>query len=336
MTNIDQEYIIEVPGVSSELQSRAKKDIGILLKTIVAVADAWGMEFLLNRIRVTGCFEDDVNQLLNQRSGIAGYVATRNNARAIGKTLWVRSRQGDVGFAVIIDAEQIGTWALGNPLCLTTVLHELVHVLYEERHLKRLGVEEYTTAADTKERWLNGRATLLLDEFDADCLVDKLVGILAKNGDGQPWSLREMDETQGLDWVHWLLDRLNQTPRSVDEWARQFRTKQIENEDLAAAVVFHVNDLLTLLSHTASRYMETELWPDIVQQIKETHTSQRFFKEHLDNILDHLGDEQTPFEESVQILADAVEGIFYNFGLKFKTVPEDWYIFVDLEQSSAH
>ena len=75
MTNIGQEHTIEVPGVPSGLQPRAKEDIGILLNGIAAIADARGMKFLLNKIRVTDCFEDDVNRLLNKRSGRGGYDA---------------------------------------------------------------------------------------------------------------------------------------------------------------------------------------------------------------------------------------------------------------------
>ena len=46
--------------------------------------------------------------------------------------------------------------ALNNSRCLTTVLHEFIHVLREERHLERLGEEEYTADGDTWERWLDG------------------------------------------------------------------------------------------------------------------------------------------------------------------------------------
>ena len=329
MNNIGREHAIEVPGIPAELQSRAKADIGILFNAIAAAADAQGLQFLLNKIRVTDRFEDDVNRLLLERSGLTGYVAARNNAHAIGKTLWVRSQQGDLSFAVIIDAKQIGTWGLNNPRCLTTVLHELIHVLYEERHLKRLGEKEYTADADTRERWLDGWATSLLDEFDVDCLVDALVGGLATKDDGQPWSLRELDEAQGLDWVQGLLDRLNHVPRLVEEKVWEFRTRQIGIDDLATVVIPDIKDLLKLLSHTAARYMRTELWSDVVEQIKETNASQRFFKEYLDTILVQLDDAQLPFEESVQVVAHAVEGIFHNCGLSFQTVPEGVYISVD-------
>ena len=329
MTNIARESTIEVPGVPVGLQSLAKEDIGILLNAISTIADAQGIQFLLNKIRVTDCFEDDVNRLLNERSGLTGYVAARNNVHAIGKTLWIRSQQGDLSFAVIIDAKQIGSWGLKNPRCLTTVLHELIHVLYEERHFKRLGEEEYTADADTMERWLDGWASSLLDEFDVDRLVNALVGGLATKDDGQPWSLRELDAAQGIDWVQGLLDSLTQTPRLIEEQVWQFQTRQMGIDDLATVVIPDIEDLLKLLSHTASRYMGTELWPDIVERIKETDASQRFFKEHLDTILGQLDDAQLPFEESVQIVAHAVEGIFQNSGLSFQTVPEGVYMSVD-------
>ena len=329
MSNIVSEHTIEVPGVPAGLQSLAKKDIGILLRAIAGAAHAQGTQFLLNMIRVTDCFEDDVNRLLNERSGLTTYVASRNNAHAIGKTLWMRSELGDIGFAVIIDAKQIGSWSLKNPRCLTTVLHELIHVVYEERHLKRLGEEEYVADADTRERWLDGWATLLLDEFDVDRLVDGLVGEIAKKDDGQPWSLREMDEAQGVDCVQGLLDGLYQMPSSIEEKVRQFRTRQKGIDYLAMAVIPDVKDILRLLSHAASRYAGTESWPNIVERIKKTDASRRFFKENLDTILGQLYDAQLPFEESLQIVARAVERIFQNCGLSFQTVPEGVYIAVD-------
>ena len=139
MSNIGREHIIEVPGLPAGLQSTAKEDIGRLLDAIARVADKQGKQFLLDKVRVSDRFEDDVNRLLDERSGLNGYVAARRNAHAIAKTIWTRSPQGGIGFVVIIDASQIGPWAINNPLCLTTVLHELIHVLREERHLQRLG-----------------------------------------------------------------------------------------------------------------------------------------------------------------------------------------------------
>ena len=46
-------------------------------------------------------------------------------------------------------------------------------------------------------------------------------------------------------------------------------------DDLATAVIPHIKDLLRLLSHSASRYMGTELWPNIVEQIKDPVRLQR-------------------------------------------------------------
>ena len=328
MSNIGRDHIIEVPGIPPELQSTAKEDISRVLAAIATVADKQGMQFLLDKVRITDRFEEDVNLLLNERSGLTGYVAARRNAHAIGKTLWTRSDQGDLGFVVIIDARQIGPWALSNAWCLTTVLHELNHVLREERHLQRLGEEEYTANGDTRERRLDGWACLLLDEFDVDRLVDVMVGALASKEDGQPCSLRELDEAQGLDWVNGLVDGLNRLPQFVDEEVWKFRTRQIGINDLDTAVVPYVKDLLRLLSHTAARYMGTDLWPDIVERIRETEAVQRFMKEHLDTILAHLDDAEPPLEDSVKAVGQAVEGIFHNCGLRFQTVPEGVYISV--------
>lgn len=328
MNNVGREFTIEVPGIPPELQATAKEDIGSLLDAITRIADKQGMQFLLDRVRVTDRFEDDVNELLSERSGFTGYVAARRNAHAIAKTLWSRSEQGDLGFAVIVDASQIGPWTLSNSRCLITVLHELIHVLREERHLERLGEEEYTAGRDTRERWLDGWGCLLLDEFDVDRMVDAIVGGLARKEDGQPWSLRELDEAQGLDWVHGLLDTLGRLPGFVDEEVWKYRSRQMGIDDLALSVIPFVRDLLRLLSHTAARYLGDDLWPDIVERVKETEASQRFLKEHLDTILAQLDDAQSPLEESVQVVGQAVEGIYHNCGLGFRTVPEGVYISV--------
>ena len=329
MNSIDREHNIEVPGIPPELQPTAKEDIGRLLDAITRVADKQGMQFLLDKVRVTDRFEDDVNRLLNERSGFTGYVAARRNAHAIAKTLWAHSEPGDIGFVVIVDAGQIGQWALNNSRCLTTVLHELIHVLREERHLERLGEEEYTADGDTRERWLDGWACLLLDEFDVDRLVDVIVGGVASKEDGQPWSLRELDEAQGLDWVQGLLDTLNRLPRFVDEEVWKYRTRQMGIDDLAMSVIPYIKDLLRLLSHTAARYLGTDLWPGIAERVKETDASQRFLKEHLDTILAHFDDAQSPLEESIQAVGQAVEGIYRNCGFGFRTVPEGVYISVN-------
>ena len=328
VNSIGRKRNIEVPGLPPDLRPTAKEDIGRLVDAIMRVADKQGMKFLLDKVRVTDRFENDVNRLLNERSGLTGYVAARRNAHAIAKTLWVHSEQGDIGFVVIVDASQIGQWALNNSRCLTTVLHELVHVLREERHLERLGEEEYTADGDTRERWLDGWACLVLDEFDVDRLVDAIVGGVAKKDDGQPWSLRELDDAQGVDWVHGLLDTLGRLPGFIDEEVWRYRTRRIGIDDLAMSVIPFIRDLLRLLSHTAARYLRDDLWPDIVERVKETDASRRFLKEHLDTILAHFDDAQSPLEESVQAVGQAVEEIFRNCGLAFRTVPKGVYISV--------
>ena len=325
----DREYTIEVPGIPAEEESLAKKEIGGLVDGVAAVVDALGAPFPLKAICVTDRFEDEVNRLLQERSGTTGYAAVRSHVRAIGKTLPIRSEDGDLGFAVIIDAKQVDSWDLKNSHCLTTVLHELFHVFREGRHLERLGEEEYTADTDTRERLLDRRASGLLDEFYVDRLVDASVRALAKKDDGTSWSLRELAEAQGVDWPQTLLDGLYGVPQVVDDRIQQFLTSRIGIDELAAVLIPNITDLLTLLSHTASRYMGTERWPDIVQGIKETEASRRFLRQHLDTILGQLYDSELPSEESVQIVAHALEGVFGNCGLGFKTIPEGMYISVD-------
>ena len=266
----DREYTVDVSGIPAQQRSLARQDIGRLVDAVAVVAKARGKQFLLQRICVTDRFEDEVNRLLQERSGPTGYAAVRSHVRAIGKTLWIRSQHGDLKFAVVIDANQMGSWRFNNARCLTTVLHELSHILCEERHLQRLGEEEYTAFADTRERLLDGWASMLLDEFDVDRLVDALLRGLATTSEGRPWSLQELEEAQGADWIQGLRAGLHQMPDFVDEKVWEFRTGRIGIDDLATVVVPNIRDVLVLLSHTASMYMGTERWPGIVKDIKET------------------------------------------------------------------
>ena len=176
--------------------------------------------------------------------------------------------------------------------------------------------------------WLDGWASLLLDEFDVDRLVDVIVSGLATKDDGQPWSLRELDEAQGMDWVHGLLDSLGRLPKFIDEEVWKFLTWEMGIDDLRMSVIPYVRDIFRLLSHTAARYMGTDPWPDIIERIKETNASQRFLKEHLDTILAQLDDAQSPLEDSIRIVGQAVEGIFPQLRSRFRTVPEGVYISV--------
>ena len=322
-------YSVEVPGLDIAEQPTAAADIKTLANGVAGAADKMGIPFLLQRIRLTGRFEDDVNQLLKERSGIVGYTAERDNAHAVAKTLWTRSPQGDFGIVVFVNAKVLGPWSLTNPRCLVTVLHELSHVIYEAFHLKRVGEEEYTAAGETRERCLDRWASLLLDEFDVDRLVDRIVQGVATNSDGQPWSLRELEEAQGVDWVRGLLERLGNLPEFVDANVWQYQTRQMTIGDLYTRVVTFVKDILTLVSHTAAMYLGTESWPEILQKIKNTQASQRFFKEHLDAFLGQLDSEEASYEDSLRIVEQAIEGIFRNCGLSFETTTEGIYVAVN-------
>ena len=263
-----RDYAVEVSGVPADLRSVAEEDIRKLANGIAGAANELGIPFLLQQVRLTGSFEDEVNQMLLERSAITGYIAERNNAHAVAKTIWTRSAEGDFGFSVVIDANMIGPWSLNNPGCLITVLHELSHVLCEVRHIERLGKEEYTATGDTRERWLDRWATLILDEFIVDRIVDRIIQGIATKEDGQPWSLRELEEYQGIDWVSGLLDRLDHMPKFVDEKVSEFRNWRIGIDDLAASVIPAVKDLLALLSHAASKYLGTDIWAEAVERIK--------------------------------------------------------------------
>ena len=261
----DREVTIELPGVPARQHSFAKTEIRGLLDGVAAAAEADGTPFLVGRICVTDRFEDEVRGVLEEQSGDTAYEAVREHVRAFGKTVWTRSQRGDLEFAVIVDAGQVGSWEPNNPRWFTTVLHELFHVLLNGRHLLSRGEEDYTAVAATREQLLHRWATRLFDEFAVDRLVDHLVRSRVRKGDGQPSSLRELEEAQGVGWVQALLDGLNQMPEALDDEICRFRTKRMPIDELAAVVIPKVNDLLTLLAHTTSIYMDTERWPDIVK-----------------------------------------------------------------------
>ena len=322
-------FRVEVPGLPPDVASVAEEDIRTLANAIVVSAKELRVPFMLELVRITRQFEEDVIQLFQQKYGFSFYSATRSDVQALGKTLWVRSADGEIKFVVIIDANLIGQWSLTNPQCLTTVLHELAHVVYEGQHLAMLGEEEFSADGDTRERLLDRWARTLLDEFRADRLVDSLVRSLATNENGRPWTLRELDEAQGVIWRESLLAGLRRMPETIDEKVWQYRTRRMDLDALATEVIPYVNDLLVLLAHTASRYLEDAQWDEIVGHIKETDASIRFLGDHLDMILEQFEGSSNPLVASIQSLSDAIEGIFGRCGLTFRTVPEGVWIGVD-------
>ena len=75
-------------------------------------------------------------------------------------------------------------------------------------------------------------------------------------------------------------------------------------------------------------YLGTTRWPGIMRGIRETEASRRFLKEHLDTILGQFSRADLPLEETIRVLSLAIEAIFRNCGLTFRTVPEGLYIAV--------
>ena len=323
-------YSVDLPGIPSESRSVAERDIRTLADAVAAATEKRGLPFLLKLVRVTSSFQEDVNFFLKERAGPSGYIAARANAHAIARTLWIRAAEGDLGFAVVVNADAVNPWNLNNPNCLITVSHELFHVMYEASRLKRLGEGEYTAGNNNAERMLDRWANLLLDEFDVDRRVDALVRALTMKEDGHSWSLRELKEALGEDWVQGLIDSLDRAPQVVDEEVGRYLAGSTDIQHLADELLPYVNDMITLLAHTASLYMGTDSWPRILESIKETETSKRFLKGHLDTILGHLEDTQMASEESIQAVASALEEIFRNCGLVFETLQEGLYITVQM------
>ena len=313
-------YSVDLPGIPIEDRSAAKRDIRTLADAVAAATEQMGLPFLLKLVRVTSSFQEDVNVFLAERAGPSGYIAARANAHAVARTLWIRAPEGDLGFAIVINADVVNPWDLNNPDCLITVSHELFHVIYEARRLKRLGEGEYTGGNDNAERMLDRWANLLLDEFDVDRKVDALISALTVKEAGHSWSLRELKEASGEDWIQGLMNSLNRAPQVVDEKVGQCLAGVTDIQSIAVELLPYVNDMITLLAHTASLYMGTDSWPRVLERIKETETCKRFLKEHLDTILGHLEDTRMASEESIQGVASALEEIFRNCGLSFKTL----------------
>ena len=223
----NDDYIVELSGVPPDMSPAVEMDIRKIADCMARVAEELDIPVMLQRVQLTNSFEGDVNRLLEERSGFAGYTAQRENAHAVAKTIWTWKNQDDVGFSVIIDANHTAPWTLSNPNFLVTLLHELSHVLRETLHFRRLGVEEYTATADTRERWLERWASLILDEYKVDRIVDGVLYEIARNEDGELLSLREIDERGGGDWVAGLLERLDCTPQFVTRKSGSFSEEKL-------------------------------------------------------------------------------------------------------------
>ncbi len=322
----NENYAIEIPKSHKQSRRRAEDSVQKLIGCVAVVGEKMNSPFLLESVRITDHFQEVVNRIIAERTHPTRYSAVRDNVHVIGKTLWIRTGRGDLGFAVVVDANLVGPVDLENCRFLTTVLHEMIHVLYEARHLKILGEKEYCAGSQTKEQLMDRYARSLIDEFDVDRLVDDVVSVLVTKNDGTRLYLRELDEVQGIQWVDGLMNGLNQLPTVIDEIVHRFRIREIDIDELAVRLLPRVKDLLILLVHTFSIHINSDQCPCIAERMKNTEASQRFFKEHLDTILGQLSNSVTPVEDSVKILAKSIEEIFGYCGLSFRTVPQGLYI----------
>jgi len=206
--------------------------------------------------------------------------------------------------------------------------------MFEGQHLRRLGIEEYTDNSYTKDRLLKTWATILLDEFRADWLVDVILNETATNDSGQPWSLRALHEAQGVDWQQTLIRFVDEMPGFLDRSVWDFKLQQISTDTLLQQVGRFIQDLLVVCVHTRSIYAESDQWEGIWQRVKETEGYRRFLNEPLTSILNQLGntrliDTDTGITKSVGFIALQIEALYQSWGMHFDDVPEGIYVHVD-------
>lgn len=320
------QYSIELPGVAEEERPLVQENVEKLVEIVAAVAKARGRRFLLKGVRLTNTLEDDAKELKGQTSSYGDYTATRELVHAVGKTLCIQSQDEGIGFAVLVDSNGFATLENTNPGFLTTILHELVHVIFEGEHLESLGQEEFLAPIVTSEQVLRGWAKSILDEFDVDQYVDVIVEMCAKNDKGEPLSLLELERAKDIDWAEGTLSALHKVPHLVDSNVGKYKTGQMSLDEFLATVMPCIKDLLILITHTASIYRESASWKGIVEEIRATEAYRRFLNEHLDNILGQLNAEQTRYKTALAVVMSSVEKILENCGLTLKTCPQGLYV----------
>ena len=324
-----QDLIVDVTGIPEEFRPRAEEDIRRVASIAAAFAERLELPFLLHEARLTRRFEDDVNEFSLRKYGVSGsYSARRDNVQAFGKTIWVHSQEGSIRFVVLVDADFVSPWSLNNPWCLVGLLHEFGHVVLEARTIRRLGKERYAEIENTRERYLDDLSTSLIDEYQVDLFVDAIVRVFCKKADGEPWSLRELEEARGLDWVGTHMAALKEMPHRIDDIVRNYRFGNANLEEMFKRVHTIVKDLLILFSHTCAMYFGTDSWPGIIEEFEKTEASQRFLADNLNKILDALVNSELPFEAAVQTVAHAIENIYRRCGLTFENTSEGMYIAV--------
>lgn len=328
---MEGEFSVNVSGIGEEYRDTAERDIRLLASIAAGVADKSGLPFLLHEIRLTAQLQEDSNEMYRQRRDETGeYAALRDDVLAYGKTIWSRSADGELAFVVLIDSSIVRPWNLNNPWFLVVVLHELGHVIYETQELKRLGHERYVTSEYTKKWILESMARAIIDEYRVDRFVDWVVKTFCTNDTGNPLSLREIEEDiKEMDWAGSLRSALERMPQRIDDVVCRYKTRQIELHELLARVPSNVKDILVLFSHTCALYLGTDSWSDTIESFTRTEASRRFFGGHMEVIAEALMNNELTIEDTLQVVAQAIENIFRSCGLTFEDTSEGLYAAVN-------
>lgn len=328
---MEETYLVNVAAIGEEYQDAAEKDIKVLASFAAGVARALELPFLLQEIRLTESLQEDANEIFRQKRDLPGeYSTRRDDVFAYAKTLWVLSQDGEVEFVVLIDLRFICPWNLNSPWFLVAVLHELGHVVFEAQALKRLGQEEYLTSELTRESLLRSLSKTTIDEFRVDRLVDLLLKSYFTDDTGNPYSLHRIEEeVKAMDWAGSLMSALQKLPQRIDGVVCSYKTRKIGLEELLDKAPSLVQDVLVLFSHTCALYLGTDSWSCIDERLKETEAARRFLGGHFEAIAEALLSDDLTIEESLGIVALAIENIFRSCGLTFEDTPEGLYTAVN-------
>ena len=328
---MEGEFVVDVEEIGEEYRDGAERDIRWLASIAAGVAEGLRLPFLLQEIRLTSRLQEDVNELLQQKLGSPGeFSALRDDVFAYGKTMLACSPDGEIKFVVLIDLRFICPWNSQNPWFLVAVLHELGHVIYEAQALERLGQEAYVTYEHTREGRLDSISKTLVDEYRVDRFVDWVVKRIGTDNTGNPLSLHKIEEEiKDMDWSGSLMSALERMPQRIDDVVCRYRTGKIGVDKLLTRADSSVRDVLVLFSHTCALYLGTDSWSDIIERIKGTEASRRFLGGHIEAIAEALLNNELTIEDTLQVVAHAVECILRCCGLTLEDKPQGLYIGVE-------
>ena len=329
--HLEEEFVVDVAGIGEEYRDVAERDIRLLASIAAGIADGLGLPFLLQEIRLTERLQEDANELYRQERGSPGeYSALRDDVIAYGKTIWVCSQDDEIRFVVLIDLRFVSPWNFKNPWFLVAVLHELGHVIFETQALERKGQEAYVTLMSTKKEFLDSLSKAIVDEYRVDNFVDVVVKRFCTDDTGSPLSLREIEEdAKDMDWAGSLMSALEKMPQRIDDVVCRFKTRKIGLHELLTMAHSNVKDVLVLFSHTCALYLGTDSWSEINESLKETEASRRFLSVHIEAIAEALLYDELTIEDTLRVVAHAIENIFRSCGLTFEDTPEGLYTAVD-------